>query len=226
MTTLPRTSAPILAIFVLTLLPACTTQIIGVPPSLEKKFIDHPAESRIYFRDDEASHVITLLEDGIYEFASGDPYGLESSARRGHWSWRSEGSHKAELTLDDNTWILTFASPDSAVAVNTAAPGRTFAFQFEKRNEAFRGNPRPAEGIITSAAFRSSVASRYPTIAAPKPSCMMWSHLMPFALIQVAGATISKPRGSTEPLPLASERCHLRREPGTVADSALISGCA
>lgn len=129
-------SAPSLAGFVvagaLGLLPSCTSQIVGVPPSLEKRFVDHPAESRIYYQDGEGSHVITLLEGGVYEFASNDPYGLEPSVRQGRWSWRSGGTHQAELTLDRNKWVLNFVTPDSAVAANTSAPGRTFAFQFER----------------------------------------------------------------------------------------------
>lgn len=133
-TPLRNTSLP--AGFILTglllVLPACTSQTVGVPPSLEKRFIDHPAGSRIHYRDGETGHLITLLEDGTYQFESGSPYDSAPAIRRGHWSWRAEGTHKAELTLDANRWILTFASPDSAAAVNTSAAGNTFAFQFER----------------------------------------------------------------------------------------------
>lgn len=121
-----------LSIFPLLLfLTACSSQVVGVPPSLDKPIVNYPGDTRAYYRDGESSHLITLNEDGTYTFESSEPYG-SSSSRAGFWKWRRDGTHKAELTLDSNVWILTFASHDSAVAVNTAAPGRTFAFQFER----------------------------------------------------------------------------------------------
>ena len=116
---------------ILLFLTACSSQIVGVPPSQDKPVVHYPGDTRAYYRDGEASHVITLNDDGTYTFESSDPYGTATS-RSGYWKWRADGSHKAELTLDTNIWILTFASHDSAVAVNTAASGRTFAFQFER----------------------------------------------------------------------------------------------
>ena len=112
-------------------LTACSSQIVGVPPSLDKPVVNYPGDTRAFYRDGEASHVITLNENGTYTFESSDPYGGASS-RSGLWKWRTSGTHKAELTLDTNVWILTFASHDSAIAVNNSAPGRTFAFQFER----------------------------------------------------------------------------------------------
>lgn len=112
-------------------LTACSSQVVGVPPSLDKPVVQYPGDTRAYYRDGESSHIITLMADGHYTFESSDPYGSTSS-RSGTWKWRQEGTHKAELTLDSNVWILTFASHDSAIAVNNSAPGRTFAFQFER----------------------------------------------------------------------------------------------
>ena len=114
------------------LLPGCSSEVIGVPPSLDKPIVNYPAESRIYYRDDESSHFITLMEDGLYRFESDNPYDGNLTVREGRWGWRTEGSHKAELQLDNDVWILTFVDHYSAVAVNSAAPGRTFAFQFER----------------------------------------------------------------------------------------------
>lgn len=72
------------------------------------------------------------MAGGSYTFESSDPYGGAVSSREGIWKWRRDGTHKAELTLDSNVWILSFVSHDNAIAVNTAASGRTFAFQFER----------------------------------------------------------------------------------------------
>jgi hypothetical protein len=133
MTALLRTTALLPAILGLALLlPGCSSEVIGVPPSLDKPIVNYPAESRIYYRDDESSHFITLMEDGLYRFESDNPYDGNLTVREGRWAWRTEGSHKAELRLDNDVWILTFVDHYSAVAVNSAAPGRTFAFQFER----------------------------------------------------------------------------------------------
>ncbi len=60
------------------------------------------------------------------------PGGGPVTSREGVWKWRSSGTHKAELILDSDVWILNFVGYESDIAVNTAAAGRTFAFQFER----------------------------------------------------------------------------------------------
>lgn len=105
----------------------------GAPPSLFKPFVAHPGGSVIYYRDDEARHRITLFEGGRYRFETKGHMGDELLARReGYWKWKSSGKRDVQLTLDHDRWKLKFVSPESAVAVNQAAGGRTFAFHFER----------------------------------------------------------------------------------------------
>ncbi|NNC89367.1 MAG: hypothetical protein HKN82_12985 [Akkermansiaceae bacterium] len=104
----------------------------GAPPSLARPFIDHPAKTRISYRTEEAAHLVSLFKDGTYLSESTSVYGEPLGRDAGRWSWKKTGSHGAELRLGSNTWTLTFASPDSALAVNLAASGRTHAFQFER----------------------------------------------------------------------------------------------
>ncbi len=104
----------------------------GAPPSEARPVIDHPANHHIFFRDEERKHVVSLHPDGSYVFKSGTDLGGVLSTRDGRWSWKKTGTHTAELALDADEWKLTFADPDSAIAVNLAATGRTYAFQFEE----------------------------------------------------------------------------------------------
>ncbi len=116
----------------LLVLAACSPKVVGVPASENKPIVLYPGDSRAHYRDDESSHVITLMADGTYIFESADMYGGPVSSREGRWKWKRNGTHKAELTLDTNVWILSFVGQTSAIAVNTSASGRTFAFQFER----------------------------------------------------------------------------------------------
>ena len=105
----------------------------GAPPSLFRPFVADPAESRVYYRDDESRHRITLHAGGRYMFETKSLYGDVVVARReGSWTWKTTGSHDARLNLDRDQWMLKFVSPDTAVAVNQSASGRTFAFHFER----------------------------------------------------------------------------------------------
>ena len=122
----------LLAPALLIVLASCSSKIVGVPPSLDKPVVSHPGDTRAFYQDGDSSHSITLLADGTYNFESSGPYGEGLSSRSGTWRWRSRGTHNAELTLDSDVWTLNFIDPYSALAVNTAASGRTFAFQFER----------------------------------------------------------------------------------------------
>lgn len=103
----------------------------GAPPSQARAAIDYPHDHRIFFRDEERKHVVTLFDDGRYLFKSGtDSEGVLDS-REGRWNWKKAGDHEAVLGLDSDSWKLTFVSPDTAMAVNEAAAGRTYVFQFE-----------------------------------------------------------------------------------------------
>jgi hypothetical protein len=104
----------------------------GLPPSLERSIVEDPGGSRLWFQDADSRHMITLSPGGSYSFESGNEYGEVTGRRAGRWVWRQTGTHRAELTLDADLWILTFVSPESAAAVNTASGGRTHAFQFER----------------------------------------------------------------------------------------------
>lgn len=103
----------------------------GAPPSVAKNAIDHPAGQKIFFEGDEGRHVVSLFDDGSYLFKTGDSSGLVIATRNGAWGWKRAGSHEARLLLDDDEWTLTFVSPNNAMAVNQAAPGRTYIFNFE-----------------------------------------------------------------------------------------------
>lgn len=113
-------------------LASCSPKTVGIPPSLDKPVVSHPGDTRAFYQDGDSSHSITLLADGTYNFESSGPYGEGLSSRSGTWRWRSQGTHNAELTLDSDVWTLSFIDPYSALAVNTAASGRTFDFQFER----------------------------------------------------------------------------------------------
>ena len=105
----------------------------GAPPSQFRPFAADPVGSRIHFRDQESRHLVTLYPGGRYRFETGNLHTGELVGRRdGVWGWKNQGSHDAELTLDQDVWALKFVSPDSAVAVNQSATGQTFAFQFER----------------------------------------------------------------------------------------------
>lgn len=103
----------------------------AAPPSEARSPIDHPSEHRIFFRDDESKHVVTLSGDGRYLFRSGTDFEGVLASREGWWRWKKAGSHEAVLELDSDLWELTFVSPDTAMAVNRAAAGRTYVFLFE-----------------------------------------------------------------------------------------------
>lgn len=127
-----RRLATLLLTAIASVFTACSSQIVGVPPSLDKPVVSHPGDTRAYYQDDESSHTITLMAGGTYIFESSDMYGGEVASREGTWRWSQKGTHNAELTLDNDVWTLSFISHDNAIAVNTAASGRTFAFQFER----------------------------------------------------------------------------------------------
>jgi len=127
-----RRLIPALHTGMLLALASCATQVVGVPPSLDKPIVLYPGDTRAYYRDGESSHVITLMADGTYTFESSDPYGGDVSIREGRWKWSRDGTHNAKLNLDSNVWTLSFIGHENAIAVNSAAPGRTFAFQFER----------------------------------------------------------------------------------------------
>jgi hypothetical protein len=115
------------------LLTACsTTGEGGAPPSLARPVIDRPGDTRLMYQTEDSTTIVTLLGDGSYQSSTSDSFGAPLGSHAGRWSWKKTGSHRAELGLDANTWQLTFVSPDSAIAVNPAAGGRTFAFQFER----------------------------------------------------------------------------------------------
>jgi len=103
----------------------------GSPPSLMKPFVDHPGGSRIHYRDAETAHVITLRENGTYQFESMGVDDGTMLSREGGWGWGKLDSHHAELVLDEDKWMLSFVSPDSAMATNVAG-GAAVAFQFER----------------------------------------------------------------------------------------------
>lgn len=112
-------------------LSACATQTVGVPPSENKPIAVYPGDTRAYYTDGDTSHVITLMANGAYTFES-SAYDGSVTSRQGNWGWKSLGTHNAELTLDSNVWNLSFIDHYSAIAVNTSANSRTFAFQFER----------------------------------------------------------------------------------------------
>jgi hypothetical protein len=125
--------AALFTVFLTVVLPSCAAAPGdgGAPPSLMKPFVDHPGGSRIHYRDAETAHVITLREDGTYQFESMGVYDGTMMSREGDWGWGKLDSHHAELVLDEDKWLLSFVSPDSAMATNEAG-GAAAAFQFER----------------------------------------------------------------------------------------------
>ena len=113
----------------------------GAPPSQLRPPINYPGGHQIFFRSEEAKHVVTLREDGNYLFETGDRSGRITSRRTGKWVWKKAGSHNAQLTLDTDIWELQFVDHGSAVAVNKSVRGTTHVFQFERPGSGSRPGP-------------------------------------------------------------------------------------